>query len=99
VIEVTQALVELAGEYAEVFALRGYDSVQLACSSQTAKMTQDMVCFASFDLRLNKAAAALGMPVFSKALHKSKIFHSILFVSSVLTMPNPSNYVTFQYGR
>jgi uncharacterized protein len=53
--------VELAGEYAEVFALRGYDSVQLACASQTAKMTQGMVCFASFDLRLNKAAAALGM--------------------------------------
>jgi uncharacterized protein len=51
VIEVTQALVELAGEYAEVSALRGYDSVQLASASQTAK----------FDLRLNKAAAALGM--------------------------------------
>jgi uncharacterized protein len=61
VIEVTQALVELAGEYAEVFALRGCDSVQLACASQTAKMTQGMVCFASFDLRLNKAAKALGM--------------------------------------
>jgi uncharacterized protein len=61
VIEVTQALMELAGEYAEVFALRGYDSVQLASASQTAKMTQGVVCFASFDLRLNKAAAALGM--------------------------------------
>jgi uncharacterized protein len=61
VIEVTQALVELAGEYAEVFALRGYDSVQLACASQTAMLTQNPVCFASFDLRLNKAAKALGM--------------------------------------
>jgi uncharacterized protein len=61
VIEVTQALVELAGEYAEIFALRGYDSVQLACASQTVKMTQNPVCFASFDLRLNKAASTLGM--------------------------------------
>jgi uncharacterized protein len=61
VIEVTQALVELAGEYAEVFALRGYDSVQLASASQTATLTQNPVCFASFDLRLNKAAKALGM--------------------------------------
>jgi uncharacterized protein len=38
VIEVTQALVELAGEYAEVFALRGYDSLQLASASQTATL-------------------------------------------------------------
>jgi uncharacterized protein len=61
VIEINQSLVELAGEYAEVFALRGYDSVQLACASQTAMLTQNPVCFASFDLRLNKAAKALGM--------------------------------------
>jgi uncharacterized protein len=61
VIEITQSLVELAGEYSEVFALRGYDSVQLACASQTAMLTQNPVCFASFDLRLNKAAKALGM--------------------------------------
>ena len=30
VIEVTQPLVELAGDYADTFALRAYDSVQLA---------------------------------------------------------------------
>lgn len=29
-LEVTQELVELAGDYAEAFALRAYDSVQLA---------------------------------------------------------------------
>ena len=36
-VEVTQQLVELAGEYADTFALRGYDSVQLA----SAKIVQD----------------------------------------------------------
>ena len=37
VVEVTQALVERAGEYADTFALRGYDSVQLAA----ARMVQE----------------------------------------------------------
>ena len=31
-VEVTQQLVELAGEYADAFALRAYDSVQLAAA-------------------------------------------------------------------
>jgi uncharacterized protein len=53
--------VELAGEYADVFALRGYDSVQLACASETLRFGNSEVCFASFDLLLNKAALTLGM--------------------------------------
>jgi uncharacterized protein len=61
VIEISQSLVELAGEYADVFALRGYDSVQLACASETFRLANSEICFASFDLRLNKAAVALGM--------------------------------------
>jgi predicted nucleic acid-binding protein len=65
--EITQPLVELAGEYADVFALRGYDSVQLA----SARMIQDAVaeplCFACFDLRLHKAAAMLGMQTLGKS--------------------------------
>ncbi len=32
VVELTQAIVELAGEYADTFALRAYDSVQLAAA-------------------------------------------------------------------
>jgi predicted nucleic acid-binding protein len=32
IVEVTQPLVELAGDYADTFALRGYDSVQLAAA-------------------------------------------------------------------
>lgn len=34
VVEVTQPVVERAGEFAETFALRGYDSVQLAAACE-----------------------------------------------------------------
>ncbi len=61
IVEVTQTLVELAGELADTFALRAYDSVQLAA----AKMLQDAsgapITFACFDTRLQKAAKVLGM--------------------------------------
>ncbi|MFN7572976.1 MAG: type II toxin-antitoxin system VapC family toxin [Betaproteobacteria bacterium] len=60
-IEVTQPLVQLAGDYADVFALRAYDSVQLAAARTTAQHANDEVGFACFDHRLNKAAAILGL--------------------------------------
>jgi uncharacterized protein len=62
-IEVTQSLVELAGEYADIFALRAYDSVQLAAASEVARITELPTLFGSFDLRLNKAAKALGLAI------------------------------------
>lgn len=61
VMEVTQSLVELAGEYADTFALRGYDSVQLAAAHILQKETLKPITFACFDDRLNKAAKVLGM--------------------------------------
>lgn len=61
VMEVSQALVERAGEYADTFALRGYDSVQLAAAFETGRIAQSPICFACFDERLNKAAKVLGM--------------------------------------
>jgi predicted nucleic acid-binding protein len=61
VLEVDQALVELAAEYADTFALRAYDSMQLAAAFVTARLTEEDVRFACFDLRLNKAAKVLGM--------------------------------------
>lgn len=63
IIDVTQALVELAGEYADIFALRAYDSVQLATASEVARITQSPTLFGSFDARLNKAAKALGLSI------------------------------------
>jgi uncharacterized protein len=61
VLEIDQPLVELAGEYADTFALRGYDSIQLAAASEAGRISQTPVFFACFDTRLNKAAKLLGM--------------------------------------
>jgi len=61
ILEIDQALVERAGEYADTFALRGYDSVQLAAAFETGRISETPVCFACFDIRLNKAARVLGM--------------------------------------
>jgi uncharacterized protein len=61
VLDVDQALVERAGEYADTFALRGYDSVQLAAAFELSKSAGTPIVFACFDLRLNKAAKFLGM--------------------------------------
>jgi hypothetical protein len=61
--EVTQPLVERAARYADTFALRGYDSVQLAAAHETALLAESPVGFACFDERLNKAAGVLGMSV------------------------------------
>lgn len=63
IIEVTQHVVEQAGDYADAFALRGYDSVQLAAAHQAQQISGMSVMFACFDLRLNKAAQLLGMEV------------------------------------
>ena len=62
VVEVTQALVELASEYADTFALSAYDSVQLAAARTLQDMAGEEIQFACFDTRLGKAARMLGMP-------------------------------------
>ncbi len=54
-------LVELAGEHADTFALRGYDSVQLAAACVLQTQAQEAVHFACFDKRLRNAAKILGM--------------------------------------
>lgn len=64
VLEIDQALVERAGEYADTFALRGYDSAQLAAAFETGRISQLPIFFACFDTRLNKAAKLLGMTCF-----------------------------------
>ncbi len=61
VVEVTQPLVELAGEYADTFALRGYASVQLAAARTLQDMAGEEMRFACFDVHLGKAAQMLGM--------------------------------------
>lgn len=61
VLDIDQNLVELAGEYADTFALRGYDSIQLAAAFEANRISQTKLFFACYDLRLNKAAKLLGM--------------------------------------
>ena len=63
VVEVTQTLVERAGEYAETFALRGHDAVQLAAGQALRSALTNAPTFVSFDRRLNRAARVLGLPL------------------------------------
>ena len=63
VVDVSQLLVEQAGEFADTFALRGYDSVQLASAYLTQQRVQQTVTFACFDKRLSKAAKILGLAI------------------------------------
>ncbi|MCP9777266.1 type II toxin-antitoxin system VapC family toxin [Cyanobium sp. T1G-Tous] len=61
--DVTQPLVEKAGIYAEAFALRGYDSVQLAAAHNLHQQLDLPMTFACFDRRLNQAAQLLELEV------------------------------------
>ena len=61
VLDIDQHLVELAGDYADTFALREYDSIQMAAAFEADRISQTKLFFACYDLRLNKAAKLLGM--------------------------------------
>lgn len=61
VLEINQSIVELAGDYADTFALRGYDSVPLASAFEAGRISQIPIFFACYNMRLNKAAKLLGM--------------------------------------
>ena len=49
--------------YAEAFALRGYDSVQLAAAHNLHEQFALPLAFACFDRRLSQAAALLQLEV------------------------------------
>ncbi len=63
IVEVTQRLVETAGRFADGFALRGYDSVQLAAAHELHRSSDQPVTFACFDRRLRQAAALMRLDV------------------------------------
>lgn len=63
IVEVTQPVVERAAEFADTFAVRGYDSVQLAAACEILAVAPGEVAFSCFDNRLNKAARVLGLDV------------------------------------
>lgn len=66
VLDLSQPVVIHAGEFADTFALRGNDSVQLASAYLTLQRVQQPVTFACFDNRLSKAAKLLGLAVFAR---------------------------------
>ena len=68
VLEISQRVVEQAGDLADTFALRGYDSVQLAAAHVLQRQGQLPVTFACFDKRLTKAAKVLGLDVLKGVL-------------------------------
>jgi len=56
-VAVSEAVCREAGELAERYGLRGYDSVQLACYAQLVRSAGDhAVAFCCFDARLQLAA-------------------------------------------
>ena len=61
VLEVTQPVVERAGQHAVTFALRGFDAVQLATAYEAKIWSGETVAFLSFDQRLMQAAEVLGL--------------------------------------
>jgi predicted nucleic acid-binding protein len=63
IVEVSQKLVEAAGRFADGFALKGYDSVQLAAAHELHLNTEQKVLFACYDRRLNQAAQLLQLDV------------------------------------
>jgi uncharacterized protein len=60
-LELTQSVAELAASYADLFALRGFDSIQLASAKELQMKATDPVHFACCDQRLVQASAVLGM--------------------------------------
>jgi predicted nucleic acid-binding protein len=65
IVEVSQQLVETAGRFADAFALRGYDSVQLAAAHELHLSTDQPLTFACFDRRLKQSASLLQLEVLS----------------------------------
>ena len=62
-IELVQAVVRAAGDLAEVYGLRGFDSIHLASALWLKEKTTMPLHFAVFDQRLRVAAERAGLTV------------------------------------
>jgi len=67
-IETTRPLLERAGELAEAFTLRAYDSVHLAAAQMLHENSDETVVFACYDRRLNQSAGILGMDLLDQQI-------------------------------
>lgn len=68
VVELSPGLAETAAEFAEAFALRGFDAIQLASAHLAKSSVPETVSFFAFDRRLNRAARLLGLQLPPDAL-------------------------------
>lgn len=64
-IAVDTKLLESAGDLADAFGLRAYDSVQLAASREVHKAALGQMQMCCFDKQVNGAAKVLGMAIFA----------------------------------
>ena len=62
-IELVPSVVRTAGDLAEVYRLRGFDSILLASALWLKEKTSTEFCFAVFDQRLRAAAERAGLVV------------------------------------
>lgn len=68
IVELSPGLAETAAEFAETFALRGFDAIQLASAHLVKSNALEPVSFFAFDRRLNRAARLLGLTLPSGVL-------------------------------
>ena len=64
-IEVTDGLIRFAGDMAEKYLLRGFDSIHLASAVNLKHKIDSDIYFSSYDTRLNQAAEKEGINVIS----------------------------------
>jgi len=64
-IEITDGLIRFAGDIAEKYLLRGFDSIHLASAVNLRNKINSAIYFSSHDTRLNQAAEKEGISVIS----------------------------------
>ena len=65
VVEISDALVKMAGQVTEKHALRGYDAIHLASAVTLRREGDQPVAFSCFDGRLSLAAHREGLKIIS----------------------------------
>ena len=65
VIEITDGLIRFAGDIAEKYLLRGFDSIHLASAVHLKNKIRADIHFSSYDTRLNQSAEKEGIVVLS----------------------------------
>jgi predicted nucleic acid-binding protein len=65
VIEITDGLIRFAGDIAEKYLIRGFDSIHLASAIHLKNKINSNIHFSSYDTRLNQSAEKEGIIILS----------------------------------